>query len=312
MCFDLGVGAMSIVFYCQSCGARFEVAARLAGKKGHCKKCGQMMSIPRAEQLASMTAMPALAGAGAGAEDAGPSIGGWLRSDALSAVLAPITVDRMRIGAKRSSPLDDLEDSKPYTLARPQAVSRGRAVAPVGAALGLWRRQIGVFQKLFRSVNETAYLLSIPFIVILLVGIVLKSRSTALFGATFVVVLSVGRIVAGLAGLASVPLRSGLDAGKMKKPFRRVAEPVITVGLIIAAFTFIPWLSSGSASKGTVVERLKANTKSLRAEMKGELRKTAGKAADIDLESLSAGAREKLKDVGARVRGTQDEPPTSP
>ena len=52
---------MNIVFFCQSCGARFEVDPRMAGKKGHCKKCGQYMSIPRAEEIASMAAMPALA-----------------------------------------------------------------------------------------------------------------------------------------------------------------------------------------------------------------------------------------------------------
>jgi hypothetical protein len=291
---------MSIVFFCQSCGARFEVAAKMAGKKGHCKKCGQMMSIPRAEQLASMTAMPALAAAG----DAGPSIGGWLRSGAMSAVLAPITVDGMRFGSKKPSRFDDIDDSKPYNLAQPVKASRGAVRAPAGAALGLWRRQVGKLQKLFRSLNETAYLLSIPFIIIVLVGIVLKSRSTALFGATFVVVLSVGRIVAGLAGLASVPLRSGLDASKMKKPFHRVVEPVVTIALVIAAFTFIPWLSSGRASKGTVTERLKANAKVLKSEMKGELRK----AADLDVESLGAGAREKLKGLGDHVRGPREEP----
>ena len=39
---------MGIVFFCQSCGARFEVDPRMAGKRGHCKKCGQIMTIPRA------------------------------------------------------------------------------------------------------------------------------------------------------------------------------------------------------------------------------------------------------------------------
>ena len=54
---------MGIVFFCQSCGARFEVDPRMAGKTGRCKKCGQTMSIPRAEQIASIAAMPALAAA---------------------------------------------------------------------------------------------------------------------------------------------------------------------------------------------------------------------------------------------------------
>ena len=47
---------MGVVFFCQSCGARFEVEARLAGKKGRCKQCGQYMTVPKAEHLASMWA----------------------------------------------------------------------------------------------------------------------------------------------------------------------------------------------------------------------------------------------------------------
>ncbi len=56
---------MGVVFFCQSCGARFEVESRLAGKKGRCKQCGQYMTVPKAEQLASSVSMPAMAMAGA-------------------------------------------------------------------------------------------------------------------------------------------------------------------------------------------------------------------------------------------------------
>ena len=66
---------MGIVFFCQSCGARFEVDPRMAGKAGRCKKCGQQMEIPRAEQIASMAAMPALAGSGG----RGRRPGSWCR-----------------------------------------------------------------------------------------------------------------------------------------------------------------------------------------------------------------------------------------
>ena len=67
---------MGIVFFCQSCGARFEVDPRMAGKKGHCKKCGQYMAIPRAEEIASMAAMPALAAQAPGAVAAPSTRGG--------------------------------------------------------------------------------------------------------------------------------------------------------------------------------------------------------------------------------------------
>ena len=68
---------MNIVFFCQSCGSRFEVPSASAGKKGRCKGCGQMMTVPKAQELASMVAMPALAPEAVGAgfrAGAGPKL----------------------------------------------------------------------------------------------------------------------------------------------------------------------------------------------------------------------------------------------
>ena len=74
-----GMNPMGIVFFCQSCGARFEVDPRMAGMKGHCKKCGQYMAIPRAQEIASMAAMPALA-SGSARGGCRPSTRGGLAS----------------------------------------------------------------------------------------------------------------------------------------------------------------------------------------------------------------------------------------
>ncbi len=173
---------MGIVFFCQSCGARFEVDARFAGKQGHCKRCGQLMSIPYAEQLASMVAMPALAaadvasGLGAGApakNEEGLETGAWLKAGVSQAALAPITVNRMPVGFKRPtkpSPLDDAEDSKPYILAKPVLDKHGSRSPHNNVIVRVWRKQLGGIQKLFRKINQTAYLFSIPFVMILLFG----------------------------------------------------------------------------------------------------------------------------------------------
>src|SRR5262249_51219012 len=117
---------MGIVFFCQSCGARFEVDPRMAGKTGRCKKCGQAMSVPRAEQIASMASVRALAaaaavGPGAGGGAGASPVGSGLKEGTSRIALAPITLDRMPIGGLKStaepSPLDVAEDSKPYALA---------------------------------------------------------------------------------------------------------------------------------------------------------------------------------------------------
>ena len=257
---------MGIVFFCQSCGARFEVDPRMAGKQGHCKQCGQRMTIPRAEEIASMSGMPALAMAGAGAGAAagggsagaavGSSIASWLKAGLSNAALAPITVDRMKPARTYlPSALDDAEDSKPYVLAQPVREPRGRVTRHDNAALNLWRRQLGGIQKVFRKISQAAYLVSVPFLMILILGAVLKSRPMALLGATAVVLLNIGRLVAGVANLAVVPLRDGVNPGKIRKPAWRVAEPALTIVLVVLAFTFIPWLSRGQASSGGIAER---------------------------------------------------------
>ncbi len=261
---------MGIVFFCQSCGARFEVDARFAGKQGHCKRCGQLMSIPHAEQIASMVAMPALVAAGVGSghaagasgkKDEGLVTGAWLKAALSQASLAPLTVDRMPGGLKRPtkpSPLDDAEDSKPYVLAQPVGQKRGSVRSHDNVVVRVWRQQLGGVQKLFRKINQTAYLFSIPFIMILLFGALVGSHQIALFGATGVVLLNIGRIVAGIANLAIVPFRDGINFGKMKKPFWRMIEPAITIVVVVAAFTYVPWLSGGKSAKGNIAERLRS------------------------------------------------------
>ena len=248
---------MGIVFFCQSCGARFEVDRGMAGKKGRCKQCGQAMTIPRAEEIASMVAMPAMAavavGAGvasdAGAGD-GSSIGSWLKEGSISKVaLAPLTVNRVPLFKRKPDPLDDAEDSKPYVLAKPPIENRGPVRVQDHVVVRVWRRQLGGIQKVFRTINETLYLVSTPFIMIFLFGIAVRSQHMAWFGAAAVVLLNIGRLVSGAVNLAVVPFRDGLDLSKMKKPLGRVLGPAFMICLVACAFTFIPWLHQGGSEK---------------------------------------------------------------
>src|SRR5262245_53919613 len=100
---------MATTFFCQSCGAGFDVPPRLAGKRGRCRKCGQHLTIPRATELASMAAMPAVAAkaaapaapVAAGAAVAAPAATGRAApSSALGAIdsedvgLKPLSLDQ--------------------------------------------------------------------------------------------------------------------------------------------------------------------------------------------------------------------------
>jgi hypothetical protein len=296
---------MNIVFFCQSCGARFEVDPRMAGKKGRCKKCGQHMSIPRADQIASMAAIPALAasslpaGAPEHAAAQSPPTPPAQEAGPVKISLAPVTVDRMRVGWKKwAAPAapGEAEDSKPYALAKHVRDKRGRARSQDRPILRTWRRGLGGLQKFFRKINQAAYLVSTPFLMLLLIGAAVKSRPMALFGATVVVLLNIGRLVTGVANLAVVPFRDGLDFNKMKNPARRVIEPVVTIGLVILAFTFIPWLAGDEFAKGGIADRLRGSAQALQKEMKGEV----GKVVDVD--KLGAQAQEKLKELGDKAK----------
>jgi hypothetical protein len=286
---------MGIVFFCQSCGARFEVDARMAGKSGRCKKCGQHMEIPRAEQIASMAAMPALATAGQAAGQAsraaapapGQSISSRLKQGMSNVGLAPLSLAPMR--AIKPSALDDAEDSKPYMLAKPDREDRGRVSRPENVVLSAWRRQLGKVQRIVRKLGDTAYLISVPFLMLVLLGAGIRNRPIALLGATVVVLLNVGRIAAGGFNIGLSFLRDGFNFKKMGKSIRRVLESAATIGLVILAFTFIPWLATGESSKGSVPERVRAGAGTLKKDMASKVATVFDKAKDLDVSRTENG-----------------------
>ncbi len=190
----------------------------------------------------------------------------------------------------------------------------------------LWRRQLGSLQKIFRKISQAAYLVSVPFLMILLLGVAIRNRQMALFGATVVVLLNIGRLVAGAANLAVVPFRDGVNPNKMRKPAWRVAEPALTIALVVLAFTFIPWLRHGGSARGSIAAQLRAGAEDLKKDMRGEvdrvvdveklgaqaqekLKQLGDKAKEFDLEKLGAQAQEKLKQLGPSTSG--DPPKTS-
>ena len=322
---------MNVVFFCQSCGARFEVPPNSAGKKGRCKACGQMMTIPRPQELASMVAMPALAPAAIGA-GAGPMVAarefkegdplGWLAEANSNVALAPLTVDGLPIGraGKPAKPKydDDLGDSKPYALAEPLRPSVNRPSSrPAGDAKMLWRKELGIVQKLFRKVNEAAYLISVPFLLLILLGAIVGNRPLALMGATAVVLLNLGRIIAGVANLAVVPFREGILQGIMflippltffylskhwhqvKRPTMRIAWPIATIAAVFLAFALIPTLRKDGKMVGLkgLKDEIKADAKQLKREMIGEV----DKAKKLDVGGLAEQAEKTLGDAAGKI-----------
>ena len=105
----------------------------------------------------------------------------------------------------------------------------------------------------------------------LLLGTMVRNRPMALLGAAVVVLLNIGRLVTAGAGLVVVPLRDGFKWKKLKKPLRRLAEPALTIGLVVLAFLYIPFLSTGKPSTKGVAGRINAGLEALEKRALGEL-----------------------------------------
>ena len=273
---------MSTVFYCQSCGARFKVDSRMAGKQGRCKQCGQQMTVPKSVEAASKAVKPQLAAVGAGSASASS----WLGEVQASQVsLAPLTIDRMPAGFKKPSmfPEDDLAYSKPYLLADPERSSGGQPVSQVSGTTIRWRRQLSAIERFFRWINQSAYLVSVPFLMILILGTMVRNHPLALFGAAVVVALNIARLISGVFNLAVIPFRDGINWKRLKKPIERLIEPAITIGLVGLAFAFIPWLSKRDTSDGTFSGRLRAGVRKIERKFEDAKAKATDKAQALGI-----------------------------
>lgn len=262
---------MSIVFFCTHCGARFEVGEASAGKLGRCKKCGQKITVPAPKPVVAVAE-------GVGEESGGPA---WLEHMTSQVALAPLTVDRIPGVRKREAktpPVDeDLGDSKPYALVDDYSIPALRAahdaVGPAGRTTIMWRHAWRSIARMFRNVNEFAYLLSIPFVMLLLIGATTHNRGLALLGAEAVILLNIGRLVSGLANLLAVPFREGVGTGLMflippftikymidhwnqlRRPARRVVTPLLTITAVLLAFVLLPSLAAPTAGKAVAKPR---------------------------------------------------------
>jgi predicted Zn finger-like uncharacterized protein len=316
---------MSIVFYCPSCGARFEVDDALAGRQAKCRRCGERMTIPAARQPVTVAARSAAGEFRLTPETAAmppapvapparPAVPSWIDAVTSRVALAPLVEERWpgekvaAAPAVRPSPLDDLGDSKPYQLASLSRVAlpqAGRSERVSGVKV-LWRRELGGLQRILRWLNDAAYLISVPFIIMVLVGGIFKNRSLALVGAAAVVLLNLSRLVTGLFNLVIIPFKDSILRGvlflippftfldlyvhrrQLRKPLRRVLEPAVTIGLVAVTFALLPSLRGGGSDQAGITQRVISSAEDVKAELE--------QARNLDLQSLGTKAKRALEE----------------
>jgi hypothetical protein len=187
---------------------------------------------------------------------------------------------------------------------------------PAGAVTRNYRNVMRKVQKVFRWLNESAYLVSVPFIMCLLLGLAVGNHSLLVLGATAVVLLNICRIVAGAANLIAMAFRDSLLQGilflippitffylaqnwqKVHRPVKRIVGPIIAIALVAAAFLIEPALRSARTAEGSLEERVKAGVGTLKKETREQIGQVP-KLDVNDLKSLENKAQGALKSLNA-------------
>jgi DNA-directed RNA polymerase subunit RPC12/RpoP len=324
-----------IHFQCSTCAAPFDVDEKLAGRTARCKKCGGRMKIPAVGAAPARATAPrplavaVAAGprltpinAAAAAPRPQPSMVGrptnWLDAVTSQVALAPISMDGMQGLRGKSAFVDEPSIPGPYKLGTAPSLpalqaSRGK---PAGAVTRGYRGAMGKVQKLFRWLNESAYLVSVPFIMCLLLGLAVGNHSLVVLGATVVVVLNIGRIVAGVANLVVIPFRESPIQGilflippitffylyqnwhKVHRPVKRIVGPILTLALVAGAFLIEPALRTARTTEGSLQERAKAGVGTLKTGVREQVGKVPNLSAD-DLKGLQNKAEGAVKSLNA-------------
>ena len=294
---------MTIDFSCPRCGTPFKVDVRLAGKKGRCKKCGHQMRIP-AESPAAAAAVATgifrlsadhLGGAATATAEAPPeSVKRAGRKRPVSSLkLVPISEDFLKpLARRRQEELEESNAEAGYKLAArslPDAPlgQIGHRAKPPGALQRFYGTQMGKVFRLLRKANDFAYLISVPFMLLLLVAVVLKQRNLAIVGAAGVILPNIARLAINAFNLAIVPFRVSPIHGVlffippltfyylykywnlMKQTALRVVGPAATILAVVLVFVFVPWLSGGGTGQDAAIgERIKSEAGALGDEIK--------------------------------------------
>lgn len=308
---------MLMLFTCEHCGARIKVDARMQGRRGRCRHCGQEMTIPRVDEPSPPPVPAAEPVPPAGRSrtttpepDAGFRLSPPEPRPRISpahfqhspVLTEPEHLHRI-IGAESPSEFELLGDDSPLgseVLASPE-VQRGlreldefhkdprgyqvadefdnrffgwiRGARPAGWVYTQWRKSIGLILRVLRFIDDWAYLISIPCLMLMIFGIAIGHRGLIHTGAVVVVLVNFGRFWTDLLSLFVRPFKDGPIHGlmflfppygvyyiarnwdKFKPTFRRLLTSCIPIVLVGLAYMFLPTVDPDVRSARTSLEK---------------------------------------------------------
>ena len=292
-----------IAFSCQRCATHFKVPDSLAGKKAHCKKCGQGLRVPQAPVAEVAVAATGVFRMGAVQSDqASAERTPQTKSKPLgppaapSLSLAPIpSQDDLKPVAKRNALWED-DDGVEYEVEKLVEESPAKAVSmrarPGGSVF--WDRG-GIAEVLLiaiRKISDYTYLVSIPFLLLMLMAIILKQRELAIAAAVIVVLLNVGRLCMDGFVLVTLAFKKGPVQGMlffippftfyylskrgpvMKEALRRFLGAALPIIGVLMLVIIVPWLrgEKGKDVDAPIQDRLRNDLRDVRENIKTKVK----------------------------------------
>jgi DNA-directed RNA polymerase subunit RPC12/RpoP len=144
-----------------------------------------------------------------------------------------------------------------------------------------WRRAITRILKLLRWIDAWAYLISVPFLILLALGIIIDNTPLAHLGAVVIVLVNYGRFWTDLLALFVRPFKQSPLHGlaflfppyglyfvatrwrQVKPTLRRLATSCIPIALVVFAYAFLPSVNPGVENVEGVGAKLEAGEKQL-------------------------------------------------
>jgi DNA-directed RNA polymerase subunit RPC12/RpoP len=163
-----------------------------------------------------------------------------------------------------------------------------------------WRAGVGSVLKVFRWVDTWAYLISVPFLILMILGIAAENRPFIHTGAVVVVLANYGRFWADLLAFFIRPYKDGPLHGlaflfppyaiyylatrwdHMKKIVRRIATSCIPIVLVVLIYSFLPSANPEVKDLRGFGAKLKAGKQELDKEIESDLRGLEEKLIELE------------------------------
>jgi hypothetical protein len=162
-----------------------------------------------------------------------------------------------------------------------------------------WKAAVNFVLKLLRWVDTWAYLISVPFIMLMVFGIVVENQAFVHLGAVATVLANYGRFWADLLALFVRPYKDGPIQGlaflfppytvyylatrwsRMKPILRRIATSCIPIVLVVLAYAFLPSINPAVKDVASVTARLEKGKEEVDKEVSEELQKIEKELTDF-------------------------------